>query len=111
MNNNKDFPKEHRMTKNTLLEKLAEIQPNKTLLEIKGKTILVIHELETAIFLAVQNAVTYVTDDYDAFIKFKGMTSNIEFGTDDHAYYVDGTEITWNNFIEKIEAKEIEGNA
>ena len=98
-----EIPKEHLMSENVLLEKLASLQPQKTLLEIKGKNILVVHELETAIILARLNSVTYVTDDIDTFNKFKSMTGYGEFGNDDQAYFVDGNEITWQNFIKKIE--------
>ena len=106
-----EIPKEHLMTENVLLEKLASLQPQKTLREIKGKDILVVHELETAIFLAVQNRVTYVTDDIVAFNKFKSMTGYGEFGNDDQAYFVDGNIITWKNFIKKIEEDQVNQGA
>ena len=98
-----EIPKEHLMTNNVLLKKLWELQQRKTLASVVNKKILVVHELETAIILAVQNAVTYVTDDYDAYTKFKGMTGTEEFGGDDEVYFVDGVKITWQNFIEQIE--------
>lgn len=98
-----EIPKEHLMTDNVLLKKLWELQQRKTLESVENKKILVVHELETAIILAVQNAVTYVTDDYDAYTKFKGMTGTEEFGGDDEAYFVDGVKITWKNFIKEIE--------
>lgn len=98
-----EIPKEHLMTNNVLLKKLWELQQRKTLESVKNKKILVVHELETAIILAVQNAVTYVTDDYDAYIKFKGMTGTEEFGGNDEAYFVDDKEIKWKSFIEDIE--------
>lgn len=98
-----EIPKEHLMTNNVLLKKLWELQQRKTLESVENKKILVVHELETAIILAVQNAVTYVTDDYDAYTKFKGMTGTEEFGGDDEAYFVDGVKITWKNFIKEIE--------
>lgn len=98
-----EIPKEHLMTNNVLLKKLWELQQRKTLESVENKKILVVHELETAIILAVQNAVTYVTDDYDAYTKFKGMTGAEEFGSDDHAYFVDGKEIKWTSFIKDIE--------
>ena len=78
-------------------EKLGE-QP-------KDKRVLVIRDLFTAMHAAIDNAVTFVTDDKEAYELFsKNVVSNDEFGNNDTALFVD-TEINkkaWNDFIKEL---------
>ena len=78
-------------------EKLGE-QP-------KDKRILVIRDLFTAMHAAIDNSVTFVTDDKEAYELFsKNVVSNDEFGNDDTTLYVD-TEINknaWKDFIKEL---------
>src|SRR5574344_1903910 len=78
-------------------EKLGE-QP-------KNKHVLVIRELFTAMHAAIDNSVTFITDDKEAYELFnKNVVSNDEFGNDDTTLYVD-TEINkhaWKDFIKEL---------
>ena len=78
-------------------EKLGE-QP-------KDKRILVIRDFFTAMHASIDNAVTFVTDDKEAYELFsKNVASNDEFGNDDTTLYVD-TEINknaWKDFIKEL---------
>ena len=78
-------------------EKLGE-QP-------KDKRIIVIRDFFTAMHAAIDNAVTFVTDDKEAYELFnKNVVSNDEFGNDDTVLLVD-TEINknaWKDFIKEI---------
>ena len=78
-------------------EKLGE-QP-------KDKRILVIRDFFTAMHAAIDNSVTFITDDKEAYELFcKNVASNDEFGNDDTTLYVD-TEINknaWKDFIKEI---------
>ena len=78
-------------------EKLGE-QP-------KDKRILVIRDFFTAMHAAIENSVTFITDDKEAYELFcKNVVSNDEFGNDDTTLYVD-TEINknaWKDFIKEI---------
>lgn len=78
-------------------EKLGE-QP-------KDKRILVIRDFFTAMHAAIDNSVTFITDDKEAYELFcKNIVSNDEFGNDDTTLYVD-TEINknaWKDFIKEV---------
>ena len=78
-------------------EKLGE-QPT-------DKRILVIRDFFTAMHASIDNAVTFVTDDKEAYELFsKNVVSNDEFGNDDTALFVD-TEINknaWKDFIKEL---------
>src|SRR5574344_388709 len=78
-------------------EKLGE-QP-------KDKSVLVIRDLFTAMHASIDNAVTFITDDKEAYELFsKNVVSNDEFGNNDTAIFVD-TEINkkaWNDFIKEL---------
>ena len=78
-------------------EKLGE-QP-------KDKRVLVIRDLFTAMHASIDNAVTFITDDKEAYEVFsKNVVSNDEFGNNDTAQLVD-TEINkhaWKDFIKEI---------
>jgi hypothetical protein len=78
-------------------EKLGE-QPT-------DKRILVIRDLFTAMHASIDNAVTFITDDKDAYELFsKNVVSNDEFGNNDTAIFVD-TEINknaWKDFIKEL---------
>ena len=78
-------------------EKLGE-QP-------KDKRILVIRDFFTAMHAAIDNSVTFITDDKEAYELFcKNVASNDEFGNDDTTLYVD-TEINknaWKDFIKEL---------
>ena len=78
-------------------EKLGE-QP-------KDKRVLVIRDLFTAMHVSIDNAVTFITDDKEAYELFsKNVVSNDEFGNNDTTLYVD-TEINknaWKDFIKEI---------
>ena len=78
-------------------EKLGE-QP-------KDKRILVIRDFFTAMHAAIDNRVTFITDDKEAYEVFsKNVVSNDEFGNDDATLYVD-TEINknaWKDFVKEI---------
>ena len=78
-------------------EKLGE-QP-------KDKRILVIRDFFTAMHAAIDNSVTFITDDKEAYDLFiKNVVSNDEFGNDDAIQFVD-TEINknaWKDFIKEI---------
>ena len=78
-------------------EKLGE-QPT-------NKHVLVIRDFFTAMHAAIDNAVTFVTDDKEAYELFnKNVVSNDEFGNDDTSLLVD-TEINknaWKDFIKDI---------
>ena len=82
---------------NLFYEKLSE-QP-------KDKRILVIRDFFTAMHAAIDNSVTFITDDKEAYELFsKNVVSNDEFGNDDTTLYVD-TEINknaWKDFIKEI---------
>ena len=78
-------------------EKLGE-QP-------KDKHVLVIRDFFTAMHASIDNAVTFVTDNKEAYELFnKNVVSNDEFGNNDTALLVD-TEINknaWKDFIKEI---------
>ena len=78
-------------------EKLGE-QP-------KDKHVLVIRDLFTAMHASIDNAVTFITDDKEAYELFsKNVVSNDEFGNDDTTQFVD-TEINknaWKDFIKEL---------
>ena len=78
-------------------EKLGE-QP-------KDKSVLVIRDLFTAMHASIDNSVTFVTDDKEAYELFsKNVVSNDEFGNNDTALLVD-TEINkkaWKDFIKEL---------
>ena len=78
-------------------EKLGE-QP-------KDKRILVIRDFFTAMHAAIDNSVTFITDDKEAYDLFnKNVASNDEFGNDDTTLYID-TEINknaWKDFIKEL---------
>ena len=78
-------------------EKLGE-QP-------KDKRILVIRDFFTAMHAAIDNSVTFITDDKEAYELFcKNVVSNDEFGNDDTTQFVD-TEINknaWKDFIKEL---------
>ncbi len=70
-----------------------------------NKRVLVIRDLFTAMHASIDNAVTFVTDDADAYELFnKNVVSNDEFGNDDTAIFVD-TEINknaWKDFVKEL---------
>ena len=70
-----------------------------------NKRILVIRDFFTAMHASIDNAVTFVTDDKEAYELFnKNVVSNDEFGNDDTVLLVD-TEINknaWKDFIKEI---------
>ena len=78
-------------------EKLGE-QP-------KDKSVLVIRDLFTAMHASIDNSVTFVTDDKEAYELFsKNVVSNDEFCNDDTVILVD-TEINkhaWKDFIKEL---------
>ena len=78
-------------------EKLGE-QPT-------NKRVLVIRDLFTAMHASIDNAVTFITDDEEAYELFnKNVVSNDEFGNNDTAIFVD-TEINkkaWKDFIKEL---------
>jgi hypothetical protein len=78
-------------------EKLGE-QP-------KNKRILVIRDFFTAMHAAIDNSVTFITDDKEACDLFnKNVVSNDEFGNNDTTLFVD-TEINknaWKDFIKEL---------
>lgn len=78
----KNLEPEHRM--NDLPRLLAKIQEvfDTTLINIKGKTILAIRELDIALMLAVNNKVIYVTDDVKCAEIFRKNTA-AGMGNDD----------------------------
>ena len=69
-----------------------------------NKRVLVIRDLFTAMHAAIDNSVTFITDDADAYVLFnKSVASNDEFGNDDTTMLVD-TEINkhaWKDFFIK----------
>ena len=78
-------------------EKLGE-QP-------KDKRVLVIRDLFTAMHASIYNAVTFITDDKEAYELFsKNVVSNDEFGSDDTAQFVDAeiNKNAWKDFIKEI---------
>ena len=85
-----------RLTK-MFYEKLGEQPVN--------KRVLVIRDLFTAMHAAIDNSVTFITDDKEAHELFnKNVASNDEFGNDDIAIFVD-TEINknaWKDFIKEL---------
>ena len=85
-----------RLTK-MFYEKLGEQPVN--------KRVLVIRDLFTAMHAAIDNSVTFVTDDKEAHELFnKNVASNDEFGNDDTTMLVD-TEINkhaWKDFIKEL---------
>ncbi len=70
-----------------------------------NKRVLVIRDLFTAMHASIDNAVTFITDDKEAYELFnKNVVSNDEFGNDDTSLLVD-TEINkkaWNDFIKEL---------
>ena len=70
-----------------------------------NKRVLVIRDLFTAMHASIDNAVTFITDDSDAYELFnKNVASNDEFGNDDIAIFVD-TEINknaWKDFVNEL---------
>lgn len=88
----KNLEPEHRM--NELPRFLAKIQEvfGTTLINIKGKTILVIRELDIALMLAVNNKVIYVTDDAKCAEIFRKNTA-AGMGNDDVVILIN----KWNN--------------
>src|SRR5574344_242514 len=70
-----------------------------------NKRVLVIRDLFTAMHASIDNAVTFVTDDEEAYDLFnKNVVSNDEFGNDDTVLLVD-TEINkhaWKDFIKEL---------
>ncbi len=104
---------EYKLKKNVLINKMRELGyiPGET----AGKKILIIRELETALFFAPENLVVYVTDDRSKHDMFN-MFTETDCGDDDMAILIDGTEFryekdgelissgimkTWNN-LDKI---------
>ena len=85
-----------RLTK-MFYEKLGEKPVN--------KRVLVIRDLFTAMHASIDNAVTFITDDKEAYEVFsKNVVSNDEFGNNDTAQLVD-TEINkhaWKDFIKEL---------
>src|SRR5574344_2929523 len=73
--------------------------------QTRDKRILVIRDAFTAMHASIDNAVTFVTDDKEAYELFsKNVISNDEFGNNDTAIFVD-TEINkkaWNDFIKEL---------
>lgn len=80
---------EYKMSKNVLMEKLTSIgfKP----VETTGKKILVIRDIETALFYAPENTVVYVTDDPIKHQQFD-MFTEADCGDDDCSILMDGTE-------------------
>ena len=78
-------------------EKLGE-QP-------KNQNVLVIRDLFTAMHAAIDNSVTFITDDKEAHELFnRNVVSNDEFGNDDTTQLVD-TEINknaWKDFLRRF---------
>ncbi len=70
-----------------------------------NKRVLVIRDLFTAMHASIDNAVTFITDDKEAYEVFsKNVVSNDEFGNNDTALLVD-TEINknaWKDFIKEV---------
>src|SRR5574344_2085860 len=70
-----------------------------------NKRVLVIRDLFTAMHASIDNAVTFVTDDEEAYELFnKNVVSKDEFGNDDTAIFVD-TEINknaWKDVIKEL---------
>ena len=70
-----------------------------------NKRVLVIRDLFTAMHASIDNSVTFVTDDKEAYELFsKNVASNDEFGNDDTTQFVD-TEINkhaWKDFIKEL---------
>ena len=70
-----------------------------------NKRVLVIRDLFTAMHASIDNSVTFVTDDKEAYELFnKNVVSNDEFGNDDTAIIVD-TEINknaWKDFTKEL---------
>jgi hypothetical protein len=70
-----------------------------------NKRVLIIRDLFTAMHAAIDNSVTFVTDDKEAYELFsKNVVSNDEFGNDDIAIIID-TEINknaWKDFIKEL---------
>ena len=78
-------------------EKLGE-QP-------KDKRILVIRDFFTAMHAAIDNSVTFITDDKEAYDLFiKNVASNDEFGNDDTVLLVDAeiNKNAWKDFIKEL---------
>lgn len=97
----KNLEPEHRM--NELPRLLAKIQEvfGTTLINIKGKTILVIRELDIALMLAVNNKVIYVTDDAKCAEIFRKNTA-AGMGNDDVVILIN----KWNNKLKYNKAFE-----
>lgn len=102
----KNLEPEHRM--NDLPRLLAKIQEvfGTTLINIKGKTILVIRELDIALMLAVNNKVIYVTDDAKCAEIFRKNTA-AGMGNDDVVILINkwSNKLKFKKVFEKMEKK------
>lgn len=102
----KNLEPEHRM--NDLPRILAKIQEvfGTTLINIKGKTILVIRELDIALMLAVNNKVIYVTDDAKCAEIFRKNTA-AGMGNDDIVILINkwNNKLKFNKVFEKMGKK------
>lgn len=102
----KNLEPEHRM--NDLPRLLAKIQEvfGTTLINIKGKTILVIRELDIALMLAVNNKVIYVTDDAKCAEIFRKNTA-AGMGNDDIVILINkwNNKLKFNKVFEKMGKK------
>ncbi|MDT3368522.1 MAG: hypothetical protein LIR40_07755 [Bacteroidota bacterium] len=102
----KNLEPEHRM--NDLPRFLAKIQEvfGTTLINIKGKTILVIRELDIALMLAVNNKVIYVTDDAKCAEIFRKNTA-AGMGNDDVVILINkwNNKLKFNMVFNKMEKK------
>lgn len=72
-----------------------------------GKNVIVIRDVFTAMYLAIDNSVTFVTDDIEAKRVFeRNVLANGEFGNDDNVSYIDIADIdmktAWLTGIEKV---------
>lgn len=72
-----------------------------------GKNVMVIRDVFTAMYLAIDNSVTFVTDDIEARRVFeRNVLANGEFGNDDKVVYIDIADIdmktAWLTGIETV---------
>jgi hypothetical protein len=70
-----------------------------------NKRVLVIRDLFTAMHAAIDNSVTFITDDKEAHELFsKNVANNDEFGNNDTAIFVDAeiNKNAWKDFIKEV---------
>lgn len=93
---------EYKFSRNVLLEKMRTLgyEPGIT----TDKKILVIRDLETALFFAPENTVVYITDDSVNYARFNMFTES-DCGDDDLAILIDGTAFHYEHNGETVETE------